>query len=314
MAAGRLYDMNHLRRPIWKYHCEWTDSNPVPKSGRWIKLDDNPTTAAVAAAWQHLYQIRTNGNILKYDALLNFDQTPSATWLLIDHWHESVAIAATDNDLYQLHRTGRIWKWNGTPSSWQLIHDFSNCTASIHAASGFLYQTHVNGQVWMYTGTPHVWTCVSATPAVVDSIVMSGKCFFMLTRGGDIKRDAYCGKAPPPANQKLYDVESDKQTKMIAASGNALYALQNNGVICKAVVSLGPQVHEKTIWHLWCTLGTAKFITVAPIRADGWGEHHLFAVDRDGSVRMHVGGRWHNIGESGDYSVVVATSHCLYRV
>lgn len=123
---------------------------------RWVDIDRNSRSIALAATLETIYQIHTSG------AIWRWRERPCAdgacpSWTNIDNNSQSVAITAGYSKLFQLHRNGSIWRFTGADCGtdgcrgWRRI-DNNPRTQFILAAGDQLFQRHDNGSIWRWRG------------------------------------------------------------------------------------------------------------------------------------------------------------------
>jgi hypothetical protein len=124
---------------------------------RWVRLDANTATKAIAAGGGKVFQIHDSGLIWE------FNPGDPAHWTQLDDNPLSTAIAADKltGVLFQIHSTGHIWFYNGVQpcgvaasperrcAGWVLI-DNNPESVAITAGGGRLYQLHADGSTWLY--------------------------------------------------------------------------------------------------------------------------------------------------------------------
>lgn len=128
---------------------ELFQTNPT----RWLMLDNNPATIAIAAGRDstELYQLHSSGWIWHYTQH-PCQGTVCDGWERLDDNPATVRIVATAGELYQLHNNGSLYRYIKTPCSgdscpgWEmLLHD---SVGGIAADGSLLYE--INGG-----GAPH---------------------------------------------------------------------------------------------------------------------------------------------------------------
>jgi len=220
---------------IWRYTGTPCAGNSCPG---WQMLDNNPKTAAIAAAGTRLYQLHNNGAIWRYTGTpCTGNSCPG--WQKLDNNSKTVSIVAAGTQLYQLHTDGAIWRSTGRPCvgnvcrGWQKLDN--NPKAKAIVASGTkLYQLHNDGMIWVYTGTACSgnscpgWQKLDNNPKA-KAIVASGTKLYQLHNDGMIW--VYTGTACTgnscPGWQRL---DNNPKTTAIVA-GTKLYQLHNDGMI-----------------------------------------------------------------------------------
>lgn len=123
---------------------------------RWVDIDNNPQTIAVAATQDSLFQHHQTGAIWVWNGQPCEDgRCPH--WTRIDNNRSAIAISANNANLFQLHENGSIWRWLGQScdgnrcGSWEMIQGVSGAV-EISAGGTQLFQRREDGSIWRWGG------------------------------------------------------------------------------------------------------------------------------------------------------------------
>lgn len=208
---------------------------------RWVDIDRNARTMALAGSPHGLFQLHSNGEIWRWQGRPCL-QGRCLSWERLDRNRQTVAIASGGGELYQLHRDGSIWRWKGSPctadrcNSWEKL-DRNPRSREIVAAAGHLYQLHDDGSIWEWQGEPcsgsvcASWLRLDRNRRTKD-IAARGSDLFQLHDNGSIWR--WSGE-PCRGNACTSWVMLDNNpgTRAIRAARGGLYQLHRDGSIWK---------------------------------------------------------------------------------
>jgi V8-like Glu-specific endopeptidase len=170
LENGWLYEL-HNDGKIWRFN-----STNAPGEG-WELLDSNPSTIAIAAERDNLYQLhRVTGAIWKYTG------EQGAEWVQLGGNPLTRQILASGGQLYQLQNDGVIWRYTGTPmTGWQQLGNNRNTSGIAHDGQR-LYQLQKDGSVWRYTGFSVTgWQPVGDDPDA-KHLVGAGRQLYLLVK------------------------------------------------------------------------------------------------------------------------------------
>jgi Trypsin-like peptidase domain len=154
---------------IWRFN-----SNNAPFTG-WELLDSNPSSTAIAADRDRLYQMHSGtGAIWQYTGEAGFE------WVQLGGNPLTKQILASGGQLYQLQSDGVIWRYTGTPmTGWQQLGNNRGNQGLAHDGLR-LYALRTDGSVWRYTGVSVTgWQRIDDDPNT-KAIVGAGRELYQL--------------------------------------------------------------------------------------------------------------------------------------
>ncbi|KAF1997587.1 hypothetical protein P154DRAFT_496543 [Amniculicola lignicola CBS 123094] len=240
------------------------------KTPRWNKIDANSATNAIvqvsspslnAATLDGLYQLRKNGQVLRY---------ASTGWTIIDSNKDTAQIAGAGGTIYQRHIDGSIYKYSGTGSNWQWIGVSNDNVVDIVAASDQLYQRRKDGWIARWSGSGTQWTAIEQPqPQLSRQIaVTESKTLWNLLSNGDVVRSSW-----PYDNGGWAVVNQDPANIAIAVGGEEFYKLQSDGrVVWLDMVAL--------FWRVIEDAGSGDLYAVG---------QYLYSRHLDGSIWRYTG-------------------------
>ena len=235
LHSDPLYQLHDDGR-IWRYIGTECDGEFCPG---WQRLDNNPNTAAIAAAGAQLFQRHTSGHIWRHTGVpCSGESCPG--WQQLDNNPGTAEIAAGGTQLYQRHDDGGVWRYLGRPCAgsscpgWERL-DRNPKTVALAATTTALFQLHNDGWIWRYMGRPCSgescpgWQRLDNN-ASTKSIATAANQLFQLHDNGRIWRHTGkpCSGNSCPGWQML---DNNPRTIAIAGGGNQLYQLHDNGQI-----------------------------------------------------------------------------------
>ena len=258
------------------------------KNPKWSRVDSNTATKDMiqvtskpdaVAANDGLYQLRSNGQILRYS---------SGSWTSVDNNPDTVQIAGSSGYLYQRHADGGTFRWTGSGSNWQFIGTATENVIDIVAASDQLYSRRKDGWVSRWSGTGTSWLSIEQPSAQISKqiAVTDSKTLWNLLTNGYLVRSTW-----PYNSGEWLIVDTNAANVAIATGGDEFYKLQSDGTV----------VWLNTKENYWQTIETAGS---AAVYAQG---DYLYSKHRDGTVWRYTGspGVWEMLDNRQDISSIV---------
>jgi hypothetical protein len=191
----------------------------------WEDLDRNGSTARIAAAGGHLYQLHSDGAIWKYIAPCS--NNICSGWARIDSGSTMTkAIYADQNFLYKLLRDGSISRYNGTV--WEQFPSYPDVVA-LAVADGAVGYLFADGRALYRKSETQIFVRdhPDAGEGSLVAIAVSGGCascsMYVLTGYGKISERNTGG---------WFTLDNNPATTAIAAGGpGELYKLHSDGSI-----------------------------------------------------------------------------------
>ncbi|KAF2791875.1 hypothetical protein K505DRAFT_388428 [Melanomma pulvis-pyrius CBS 109.77] len=198
------------------------------KNPRWSRIDANTSTKSIiqvssttttSSAIDGLYQLRSTGQILWYNA--------AGSWVSVDANKDTVQITGANGILYQRHTDGSIYQYTAVGSAWQYIGASSSSTVDIVAAADQIYQRRKDGWIARWSGTGTTWTAIEQPSAQISRqiAVTDKKTLWNLLSSGDVVRSEW------PYNTGWQIVDSNAANVAIAVGGEEFYKLQSDGSV-----------------------------------------------------------------------------------
>jgi hypothetical protein len=258
------------------------------KSPRWTRIDTNSGTRSMIQVTQTsstnpgndgLYQIRSNGQILRY---------ANGAWTSPDNNPDTVQIAGSGGRLYQRHSDGSTYLWTGSGQSWTFIGAASENVIDIVAASDQLYSRRQDGWVVRYSGSGTSWLAIEQPTASVSRqiAITDSKTLWNLLSTGDLVRSTW-----PHTSGSWEIVDINTANIAIAVGGDDFYKLQGDGLV----------VYLNTKEYYWQVIEDADSVA---IHACG---DFLYSKHADGTVWRYTGTQmvWEQLDGQGDVRGVV---------
>ncbi|HJQ37735.1 MAG TPA: hypothetical protein VKB93_11405 [Thermoanaerobaculia bacterium] len=236
----------------------------------WRQIDDNQEIVSIVAAsldkkiklyehrkngiWRYLWKPCSQGSCLGWEQL---DNVPTAE------------IIATGAELYQRRTDGKIMRYKGTPcgnptSCWESL-DANSSTLQITATLvntsvapnvPRLYQRRADGTIWLYREESRTWQRIGKNTHAISIVAGTnkfGRGLFLLEDTGAIRNyTSPCADESPCTGWPLLD--SNPQTRQIAAGPASLYQRRENGAILRYT---GPECPGGSCW---------QFLDIPPMR------------------------------------------------
>lgn len=258
------------------------------KNPRWSRVDANTASKNMiqistgsdrVAASDGLYQMRSNGQVLRYS---------SNSWTTVDNNRDTVQIAGAAGNLYQRHTDGSTYRWTGSGSDWQMIGTASDSVVDIVASGDQLYARRKDGWVSRWSGSGTNWLSIEQPSAQISKqiAVTDSRTLWNMLASGDIVRSAW-----PYNSGEWAIVDQNPGNIAIAVGGEEFYKLQSDGT----VVWLNP---EEIVWE---TIEIAGSVAIHAI-----GEY-LYSKHGDGTVWRYTEspGIWEMLDDKKDVLSVV---------
>ncbi|KAH5319569.1 hypothetical protein HBI12_113460 [Parastagonospora nodorum] len=258
------------------------------KTPQWSRIDANSgtrnimqvtSTSSTSSVNDGLYQLRSNGQILRY---------ANSAWSSPDNNPDTIQIAGAAGKLYQRHTDGSTYLWTGTGQSWTPIGAASENVIDIVAASDQLYSRRKDGWVVRYTGTGTSWVTIEQPTASISRqiAITDSKTLWNLLSTGDLVRSTW-----PHTSGSWQIVDQNSANVAIAVGGNDFYKLQADGLV----------VFLNLKEYYWQIIEDAGAVG---IHASG---DFLYSRHGDGTVWRYTGTQyvWEEVDERGDVVSVV---------
>ncbi|KAF1946290.1 hypothetical protein EJ02DRAFT_394492 [Clathrospora elynae] len=255
------------------------------KTPKWTRIDANTTTknlvqvtsSDTVAANNGLYQMRTTGQILRYN---------NGAWITVDANKDTAQIAGSAGNLYQRHYDGSTYRWTGSASNWLPLGAPDTNVIDIVAASDQIYTRRKDGWIACWSG-PN-WSSIEQPSAQISRqiAVTDAKTLWNLLTNGYIVRSLW------PYNTGDWTiVDNNSGNIAIAVGGEEFYKLQIDGTVVWLDMS-GPY------WSTIETAGSAAIFAVGKL---------LYSIHGDGTVWRWTGaqGVWEELDDGGSAVGVV---------
>ncbi|KAF2831136.1 hypothetical protein CC86DRAFT_378039 [Ophiobolus disseminans] len=243
------------------------------KNPRWSRIEANTgtkdliqvtTSSSTASSNDGLYQLRSNGQILRYT---------NNAWTSVDNNPDTAQITGSGGKLYQRHFDGSTYLWTGNGQAWNYIGAASENVIDIVAASDQLYSRRKDGWVARWSGSGSSWLSVEQPTASVSKeiAITDSKTLWNLLNTGDLVRSTW-----PHSSGSWEIVDINTANVAIAVGGEDFYKLQSDG----QVVFLNMKEYY---WQIIENAGS-----VAIFAAD----EYLYSKHDDGSVWRYTRTQW----------------------
>ncbi|MEE2690714.1 MAG: hypothetical protein VX640_04140 [Pseudomonadota bacterium] len=274
------------------------DPNCAPADCRWVDIDRNRRSVAMAATVENVFQLHDNGEIWVWTGR-PCDGGSCPHWRRIDRNPKATAIAANYANLFQLHDDGSIWRWKGAACdgdscpSWERIGTPSE-TRAIAAQAGDLYALRASGAIYRWTGAPcgasvcPGWSQLDRNPATRAIAAGGYGNLYQLHEGGAMWRwkGSPCTASGCPSWDRI---DRNPATRAIEAAPGALYQLHDNGAIwrwkggaCDGASCASWEMLDRN--PAARAIAAASVPTTSDLRPASAGRPPLFQVRQNGSV------------------------------
>jgi hypothetical protein len=250
------------------------------KTPKWNRIDSNAATmkmiqvtsnSATPAGNDGLYQMRSNGQILRY---------MNGGWTTVDNNKDTAQIAGATGVLYQRHYDGSTFRWTGSASNWQPLSGTDSNVIDIVAAADQIYSRRRDGWVARLSGSS--WTSIEqpSAPGSKQIAVTDSKTLWNLLTNGYLVRSMW-----PYDTGTWTIVDNNTGNVAIAVGGDEFYKLQSDGTVVWLDMR-GPY---------WSTIERAGSVGIHAV-----GEM-LYSRHGDGTVWRWTGtsGVWERIEDNG---------------
>jgi hypothetical protein len=258
------------------------------KNPKWNRIDSNTgmknmiqitPTSATDSGSDGLYQMRSNGQILRYN---------NNAWTSTDNNPDTVQITGAGGRLYQRHTDGSTYLWTGNAQAWTFIGAASENVIDIVAASDQLYSRRKDGWVARWSGSGSSWVSVEQPTASMSKqiAITDSKTLWSLLTTGDLVRSTW-----PHSSGSWQIVDQNSANVAIAVGGNDFYKLQSDGLVVFLNV-------KEYYWQIIEDAGSVA------IHASG---SFLYSKHSDGTVWRYTGTQWvwEELDDRGDVISVV---------
>lgn len=258
------------------------------KNPRWTRIEANTgtknviqvtTTSSTVSANDGMYQMRSNGQILRYT---------NNAWTSVDSNPDTVQITGAAGKLYQRHYDGSTYLWNGNNQGWTYIGAASENVIDIVAASDQLYSRREDGWVARWSGSGSSWLSVEQPTASISRqiAITDSKTLWNLLNTGDLVRSTW-----PHSSGSWQIVDNNSANVAIATGGDDFYKLQSDGLV----------VFLNMKEYYWQIIENAGSVA---IHAAG---EYLYSKHGDGSVWRFTGTQyvWEQLDFGKDVSGIV---------
>jgi hypothetical protein len=260
------------------------------KTPQWSRIDANsgsrsmlqvtPVSTTDSGTASGLFQLRSNGQILRYS---------NNAWSSPDNNPDTVQIAGSSGRLFQRHSDGSTYLWTGNGQAWQPIGAASENVIDIVAASDQLYSRRKDGWVARWAGPgSSSWLAIEQPTASVSRqiAITDSKTLWNLLSTGDLVRSTW-----PHTSGSWTIVDTNTANVGIAVGGDEFYKLQSDGLV----------VFLNMKEYYWQIIEDADSVA---IHAAG---EYLYSRHSDGTVWRYTGTQyvWEELDERGDVLGVV---------
>jgi hypothetical protein len=258
------------------------------KSPKWNRIDSNSgtrslvqvsTSSSTVSGSDGLYQMRTNGQVLRFN---------NGGWALVNSDPNTAQITGSSGRLFQRHTDGSTWLWTGSGQAWDYVGTASENVIDIVAASDQLYSRRKDGWVARWTGSGSSWVSVEQPTASISKqiAITDSKTLWNLLSTGDLVRSTW-----PHSSGSWQIVDINTANTAIAVGGDAFYKLQSDGMV----------VFLNMKEYYWQIIEDAASVA---IHASG---DYVYSKHADGSVWRYTGtpNVWEQLDDRRDVSSVV---------
>jgi len=243
------------------------------KNPQWSRIDANAATrsmiqvtssSSASSAIDGLYQMRSNGQILRYT---------NNAWISADNNPDTAQIAGSSGRLFQRHYDGSTYQWNGNGEIWAFIGAASENVIDIVAGADQLYARRKDGWVSRWSGSGSSWVSVEQPTASVSKqiAITDSKTLWNLLNTGDLIRSTW-----PHSSGSWQLVDINSANAAIAVGGDDFYKLQTDG----KVVFLNMKE------YYWQVIEDAGSVAIHAV-----GEY-VYSKHGDGTLWRYTGTQW----------------------